>query len=108
MAVVRFSPQARQDLQDIFHYIAADNPHRALSFTYELEEACHTRARLPRSGKQEPDLRPGILWFAHAGYVFYYRALPDGPGIRVLRVFHGARDHRRAMRDEPAGEATGA
>lgn len=102
MAVLQFSPQAKRDLQDIFHYIAEDNPSRALSFIDALERACRNRARLPRSGKQETDLRPGILWFAHAGYVFYYRALPEGSGIRVLRVFHGARDHRQVMREEPA------
>lgn len=47
-------------------------------------------------------MRLGILWFAHAGYVFYYRVLPKDAGIRVLRVFHGAQDHRRAIRDERA------
>jgi toxin ParE1/3/4 len=102
MATLTFSPKARQDLLGIAAFIAQDNPKRAVSFVDELREACRFRARYPHSGRQDHDVRPGILWFSHAGYVFYYRALPEDAGIRVLRVFHGAQDHHRAFRDELA------
>ncbi len=97
MPALAFSRQAEQDLDEIFDFIARDSLERAIAFSEELQKACLARAGIPKAGKQEVDLPAGVLWFPYADYVFYYRIMPMGQGIRILRVFHGARNHRAAM-----------
>ncbi len=97
MVEVRYAARARQDLREIFEFIAADNPRRAVTFIDELRQALRHRAEFPKLGRRESHLREDILFGVHANYVYYYQILGDSSGIRVLHVFHGARDHRSIM-----------
>ena len=48
---VRFTRLAEQDLDEIIHYIAKENPHQALKFVDELQKrAVQTLEVFPRSG----------------------------------------------------------
>jgi toxin ParE1/3/4 len=95
--VLRFTEQAQRDLENISDYIARDNLTNALRFVDRLEARCRLHSLHPLLGRSRNDLRPGLRSFPFGRYVIFYRPLHDG--IEVIRVLHGARDLRRALRD---------
>ncbi|MFN3943404.1 MAG: type II toxin-antitoxin system RelE/ParE family toxin [Allosphingosinicella sp.] len=90
MKRLEFAPEAEADLIDIATYIAADNPERALSFVDELEASCAGLLDYPDSGRERPDLAPGLRSKPHGRHVIYYT--PGVDMVRIERILHGARD----------------
>ncbi len=91
-----FAPQAEDDINDVFDFIAADNPRRALSYIEEIQQACRSLCQTPMIGIDRSDLRPGVrvltLW---RRVVVVYELPPDK--LRVLRIFTGGRDYETIM-----------
>jgi len=58
------SPEARDDLQEIWIYIAGDNPAAADKLEAEIYQACEALAENPRPGHKRPDLtvEPVLFW----------------------------------------------
>ena len=87
---------AEADLDDIFDFIAADNPRRAMSYIDEIRQACRDLCRTPLIGVERPDIRPGLrvlsLW---RRVVVVYELTPEQ--LRVLRIFTGGRDYETIM-----------
>jgi plasmid stabilization system protein ParE len=52
-----WSPAARDDLHDIVVFIARDNPHRAMSFGYELISEIDRLQAFPELGRIVPEYR---------------------------------------------------
>ena len=50
-----WSPAARDDLHDIIVFIARDNPHRAMSFGYELISETERLHEFPAVGRIVPE-----------------------------------------------------
>ncbi len=90
MSGCKFAIQANQDLDEIFDYIAQDNPPAAARWVYSLEEKCRMLSDTPGLGRRRNDLAPSLRGFPVGNYVIFYRPMPDG--IEILRVLHGARD----------------
>jgi toxin ParE1/3/4 len=90
MNALHFSPEAAQDLNDIYDYLVQHSPAAAARTTQALERACRLLARLPGMGTACDDLRPGMRKFPSGRYVIFYR--PTDDGIEVVRILHGARD----------------
>ena len=89
-------PQAVDDLDEIYDYIAAQNlnPAAADRFMDDLLVRMEGFARQPLMGELREDLGPEVRTFAfRKNYIVLYRPLDDG--IDVLRVFHTARDYPR-------------
>ena len=85
-------PMARADRNQIFDYIAADNPVAALALDEEFEAKADNAALNPKlykpgriRGTREIVVRPN--------YVMVYRIETDDDGgtLAVLRVLHSAR-----------------
>jgi len=55
MAKLIFSPSARQDLSDIFEYIARDKPIAAGNWVDKIEEKCELIAVTPGFGEKRPE-----------------------------------------------------
>ncbi len=91
-----FSPLAVADLEGILEYIARDKPRAAIAFVETLKEKCRTLARFPLLGASREGLIPGLRMFPVGNYVIYYR--PEGGGVRIDRVLHGARDADALLR----------
>ncbi|MBV9811511.1 MAG: type II toxin-antitoxin system RelE/ParE family toxin [Acetobacteraceae bacterium] len=91
-----YSGQARIDLEEIFSFIAADNPTRAGTYVADIEAACEKLSDTPMIGMARPDLRPDlrIVTFRRR-VVIAYRVLPDH--LEILRVFTGGRDYETIM-----------
>jgi toxin ParE1/3/4 len=91
-----FSGPALDDLDEIFDFIAADNPRRARTYMEEIRQACRNLCKTPLIGIERADLRPGLrifpLW---RRVVVAYELPPDE--LLVLRVFTGGRDYETIM-----------
>lgn len=90
-----FSPAAREDLDDIFDYIASDNPVAAGRFVGVLKGTCKRIAEFPNIGVVRDDLAPGMRCLPVGNYLIFYRS-GDGK-VEVVRVLHGSRDYLGLM-----------
>jgi plasmid stabilization system protein ParE len=84
------SRQARQDLKDIFVYVARDKPEAAKRLRLALGRVFRTLARNPLMGEARPDLGRDVRVFSFGSYGVFFRA--GGGGVAIARVLHGARD----------------
>ena len=90
MPRVNKTTQAEQDLEDIWVYIAMDNPGAADRLLDALQAQCRLLAAQPHMGRERRELAPGLRSFPFRRYVIFYLPLPDG--IDVVRVLHSAVD----------------
>ncbi|MDZ4402190.1 type II toxin-antitoxin system RelE/ParE family toxin [Prosthecobacter sp.] len=92
MAEAIISPEALQDMADIHHYIAMDNPVAADRVVQAFEENAALLAAQPDLGQHKPRLRDLRLWVIteFPNYLMFYRQR-EGQ-IEIVRVLHGAQD----------------
>jgi toxin ParE1/3/4 len=91
------SPEVLQDLQDIWDFIASDNPVAADKLEDEFFEAFEMLAKHPRMGHVRSDLTPRDVRFWPVGeYLIVYRSFPAP--LQVVAVLHGARDVAEVIR----------
>ena len=94
MAEIAWTPEAQRWLEDIFEYIAADNPQAAVRTVQGIYERAQVLATFPEIG-QRYQLSPQnvrILLYGH--YRIAYLVKDDG-NIDILGVFHGSLDITR-------------
>ena len=97
-----FTPAARADLEEIFWFIAADNPRRARSYVEEIEQACGNLCDMPELGVKRPDLRPGLYIFPLWRRIAIAYELPDNR-VDVLRIFSAGQDYEAIISDDNIG-----
>lgn len=90
MSILIVSPEAEQDMIDIWLHIAEDQPVNADHFLEHLEDKAHKLAEFKDLGADRRELAPGIRSFPVDRYVLYYRV--NEYGIELVRVLHGSRD----------------
>jgi toxin ParE1/3/4 len=83
-------PLAEADLDDIWWYIAEDNPDAADRFFSKIDEQCQTLAQFPKMGTSKDNLMPSLRSFPVGNYLIFY--LPMDDGIEIIRVLSGMRD----------------
>jgi toxin ParE1/3/4 len=88
MSSYRFTPQAAQDLNDIYDYIAQYNAASAARIIQRLQQTCQQLGQTPGMGRTRDDLQQGLLSFPSGNYVIFYRIGDDG--IEIVRILHGA------------------
>jgi toxin ParE1/3/4 len=88
---VVFTPEAQDDLLDLYDYIAdRGSPSRALHYVERIEETCMSLSILPERGTRCDDLRAGlrVMGFEHRESIaFQVRA----ESVAVLRILYGGR-----------------
>lgn len=86
---VVFSPQAREDLREIFIYIAEDSPSAARLVLTRIKERVRELKDNPHIGR--PGRVPGTreLVITKTSYLAPYQVVDDA--IQILRVYHGSR-----------------
>ena len=94
MAEIRWTEEGERWLQDIFEYIAADNPQAATRTVQGIYDRAQDLARFPELGQRYPasDRHVRILLYGH--YRIAYLVAND-KNISILGVFHGALDITR-------------
>jgi toxin ParE1/3/4 len=91
------SPDALQDLQDIWDFIASGNVVAADKLEDKFFDAFEMLAKHPRMGHVRPDLTERDVRFWPVGeYLIVYRGLPAP--LQVVAVLHGARDVAEVIR----------
>ncbi len=90
------SPEALEDIDTIWLYIAQDNPEAADRVVESAYRACVSLAMHPQLGpvrrfsdRDPPDIRFFVLT-DFPNYIIFYRIVPDG--VEIVRVLHGAQD----------------
>ena len=88
-----FHPGAEADLNDIWDYIAEDNPDAADRVTDEIVTAIEALVPLPRRGHVRPDLTARPLRFIIVReYLIAYA--PDERPLWVVAIIYGRRSPR--------------
>lgn len=90
MKQYRVSDAARSDLDELWFYIAQDNPDAADRFIRALVSRFPMLAAMPEMGLQREELAIRLRSFSIGNYVIFYRLMENG--VEVVRVLHGARD----------------
>jgi addiction module RelE/StbE family toxin len=85
-----WSPLAIADREDIFFYIAADNPAAAVALDQRIQEKAALLIDYPRAGRvgRVEGTRELV---AHRHYILIYDVQDDRDRVRILRVLHTAR-----------------
>ncbi|MBI2088524.1 MAG: type II toxin-antitoxin system RelE/ParE family toxin [Deltaproteobacteria bacterium] len=94
MAEITWTAEAQRWLEDIFEYIAADNPQAAAQTVNGIYERTQVLANFPEMGHRywASNRHVRILLYGH--YRIAYLIKEDG-NIDVLGVFHGSLDISR-------------
>ncbi len=90
MRRVVVSPQAEQDLIDIWLYIAEDQPINADRFLDRLETQVSKLAEFVDMGVARDELAEALKSFPVGRYILFYRVTQEG--VELVRVLHSSRD----------------
>jgi toxin ParE1/3/4 len=95
--VLLWTPQAREDLLDIYVTIGMDNSSAAERMYTAMEEKAALLVRYPRLGVRRPEIATAARMLVEGVYLLLYETHPDsddGPvdEVEIVRVVHGHRD----------------
>ena len=82
--------QAKDDLVEIWLYIAADSPSAADKFIDYVHEQCGKLCSSPEIGRKRNELLPGIRSLPVKRYLVFYRVTSST--IEIARILSGYRD----------------
>lgn len=89
MRIVR-TKRARQDLIDIWRFVAEDDHDAADCLLDTIDAKCQYLLVHPHLGPIRNDIREGLRYLRVGQYLALYQV--SGSTIRVVRVLHGKRD----------------
>ena len=76
---------------------------RAVARLREIEDDLARLGDAPHQGTLWSELRPGLRWVTKRREIFYFDTDDAAACVRVLAVFYGGQDHRRAVLDRLRG-----
>ena len=94
MATIAWTEEAQRWLEDIFEYIAADNPQAATLTVQGIYERAQILATFPEIGHRYHASPRNVRILLYGHYRIAYVVKDDG-NIDVLGVFHGSLDIAR-------------
>ena len=99
-ALFELTPQATEDLDAIWWFIAEDSRDASNRVEAEIVTSCRRLAKYPLIGARRQDITslPVRFWTVakFPNYVIVYR--PDTVPLQVVAVLHGKRDLKEAMK----------
>jgi toxin ParE1/3/4 len=90
MGRIRRTGRAEQDLEDLWFFVAQDDPAAADRWLDTLENKIQLLADNPLMGPARPDIARELRYHPVGHYLLLYRIVAGG--IEIVRVVHGARD----------------
>ena len=99
---VFLTPDAIQDLKDIYEYIsdASGLAEVAWSYIERLRSECHSLEHAPLRGHKRDDLRKNLRILPIAkNTVAAFEVNEKKRTVTILNIFHGGRDYQTIMRD---------
>ena len=99
MTRYRFTPQALDDLFDIWTYIAQDNLDAANRVEDEIHNSCDLLAHSPLAGTVRKDLTslPVRFWLVPSFPNYFIVYDPEAKPLEIIRILHRARDIRAVI-----------
>ncbi len=94
---VVFAPEARDDLSDLYRYVAtASHPNTALAYLERVERFCLGLSVGSERGSVRSDIREGlrVVGFERSLSIAFTVAADR---VEILRVFYGGRDWRSEL-----------
>ncbi len=86
----RKAPQADQDLDSIWDFIASDSVRAADKQIARIGEIFEMLVENPLAGRERRELHAGLRSFPAGNHVIFFVPLPDG--VEIVRVMHGRQD----------------
>jgi toxin ParE1/3/4 len=90
MSRLLIRPEAKVDLDDIWFYIAQDNPNNADRFLNQIQETSLSLANYPQMGTVRNELKADLRSHTIGNYLIFYFPLENG--IDIVRVLHRSRN----------------
>lgn len=92
MAQIIRTPQAEEDVIEIWFYIAVENKSKlnADRFMDKLDRQLVFLSENPGIGSKKDQYAKGLYQYIFGNYLIFYFPVKDG--IELIRVLHGARD----------------
>jgi toxin ParE1/3/4 len=92
-----WTPQAREDLIEIYTYIGLDNPSAAERVFDAVRAKVESLAEYPRSGVRRPDIRESTRMLVEGPYLVLYETHPDTDDgeineVEIVRILDGRRN----------------
>lgn len=102
---VIFSPEAEEQLAELFHYIAtAASPGIAERYIDAIITYCETLDTFPLRGAQRDDIRPGLRVTNYKGRTVIAFDV-DAQQVSIIGVFYGGQDYETALQDDIEDES---
>lgn len=94
-----WTPQAREDLVEIYTYIGLDNRTAAERIFDAVEAKAGLLAHHPRLGVRRTDIRPSTRMLIEGPYLILYETHPDSDEgsideVEIVRIVDGRRNLR--------------
>jgi plasmid stabilization system protein ParE len=102
---VIYSPEAARHLDELYVYIALEgSPAAAERYTSAVVATCESLSAFPQRGAPRGEIREGLRLTYHGKRtVISYTVDEATLQVEIAGVFHGGRDYRSALTDDPAG-----
>jgi toxin ParE1/3/4 len=95
MPKIRIAETAGDDLEDVWEYVAQDNPGAARKVIKEITGKFKLLRDHPQIGREENTLLDTLRSFPISSYIVLYK--PFENGVEILRILHAARDIERIL-----------
>lgn len=92
MSVVKQQPIAKEDLFEIWSYIADDSIQEADKLIRKISDTFLLLADNPRMGSRRERLAEDLRAFPVKSYMIYYRPHGEKEGIVMIRVLNATQD----------------
>lgn len=97
---VVFTPEAEEQLADLYRYIAAAaSPETAAGYTDAIVAYCESLRRFPLRGTKRDDIRLGLRTTSYRKRVVVAFEV-DGNRVNIIGIFYAGRNYERALQDE--------
>ncbi len=97
---VVFSPEAEQQILELYRYIAtAASPNVAAAYTEAILAYCESLQRLPLWGTKRDDVRPGLRVTNYKGRTVMAFTV-DEDQVSIIGVFCGGQDYASILHDD--------
>ncbi|MGK7878122.1 MAG: type II toxin-antitoxin system RelE/ParE family toxin [Xenococcaceae cyanobacterium] len=98
MSKITLSPQAAQDIQQTWAFIAKDNIDAADKWQQQISDVLQLLAKMPQIGRVRSEFSIELRSFVKAKHVIFYQ--PTADGINVFRILHHSRDSEAIIQEQ--------
>lgn len=97
---VEFSPEAEEQLAELFHYIAkAVSPDTAARYTEAIISYCESLGTFPHRGTMRDDVRPGLRTTNYRKRTVIAFSV-DAERVSIIGIFYGGQDYETLLQED--------